>query len=63
MKQIINSDFSFFKAGQDAFYGGKICFSQINKQFTIIYDCGTSKSVSGNSVILNNEIDFSETST
>lgn len=54
---ILFSKFSFFKAGQGAFYGGRIYDSTIRQQYTIIYDCGTSSFVSGCISSLNIEID------
>lgn len=51
-----SSKFSFFKAGQGAFYGGRI-YDHDNKRFwTIVYDCGTSNFVRGNTQSLNDEI-------
>ncbi len=50
--------FSFFKAGQGAFYGGRIWSHENDKVYTVLYDCGTSPFISGNSQSLNNEIDF-----
>ncbi|WP_343608628.1 MBL fold metallo-hydrolase [Chryseobacterium oranimense] len=54
----IEAEFSFFKAGQGSFYGGRICYLETNKVFTIVYDCGTSRFISGNNQSLNNEIDY-----
>lgn len=54
----MKSIFSFFKAGQGAFYGGRICSHENNKIYTIVYDCGTSPFISGNSQSLNQEIDL-----
>jgi len=48
--------FSFFKAGQGSFYGGRIWQHDTNEVFTVIYDCGTSPFISGNNQSLNNEI-------
>lgn len=52
----MRSKFSFFKAGQGSFYGGRIWNHENAKTFTIVYDCGTSHFISGNSASLNNEI-------
>ncbi|MDW9379134.1 MBL fold metallo-hydrolase [Chryseobacterium sp. JV558] len=54
----IEAEFSFFKAGQGSFYGGRIWYREINKIFTVVYDCGTSRFISGNNQSLNNEIDY-----
>lgn len=48
--------FSFFKAGQGSFYGGRICQCDIEQVFTVVYDCGTNPFIAGNSQSLNNEI-------
>jgi len=48
--------FSFFKAGQGSFYGGRIWEHENNKVFTVVYDCGTSSFIVGNSQSLNEEI-------
>ena len=56
----IEAYFSFFKAGQGAFYGGCISsFHQANPFlcWKIVYDCGTTNWIKGNSQSLNNEID------
>lgn len=52
----MRSKFSFFKAGQGSFYGGRIHSPESGKTFTVIYDCGTSRYVSGNTASLNREI-------
>lgn len=39
-KRMILSNWSFFKAGQGCFYGGKI-WSRKSSSFTFVYDCGT----------------------
>lgn len=53
----MEAKFSFFKAGQGSFYGGRIWNYETNQVFTVVYDCGTSPFVAGNSQSLNNEID------
>ena len=53
---MFKSKFSFFKAGQGAFYGGRIYDYEDSRYWTIVYDCGTSNFVSGNSQSLNAEI-------
>jgi len=53
----MHSEFTFFKAGQGAFYGGYIFDPDNRKYWSIVYDCGTSPFISGNSKSLNNEID------
>lgn len=53
---MIEAQFSFYKAGQGSFYGGQIRSKETNKVFTIVYDCGTSSFIAGNSNSLNNEI-------
>lgn len=50
--------FSFFKAGQGAFYGGQIKLSDIDKSVTIVYDCGTSGWIKGNAQSLSEEIEY-----
>ncbi len=52
----MKSIFSFFKAGQGSFYGGRILDLNTNKVFTVVYDCGTTNFISGNTASLNNEI-------
>lgn len=52
----IEAKFSFFKAGQGSFYGGRIWNHETDQVFTVVYDCGTSSFVTGNSQSLNNEI-------
>lgn len=54
---MIRSKFSFFKAGQGAFYGGSILSVEDGIEWTIVYDCGTSNFIKGNSQSLNEEID------
>ncbi|MEQ1732892.1 MAG: MBL fold metallo-hydrolase, partial [Bacteroidia bacterium] len=54
----IDAKFSFYKAGQGSFYGGRILHQEINKVFTIVYDCGTNTFITGNSKSLNNEITY-----
>lgn len=51
----MKAKFAFFKAGQGSFYGGRIQSSE--KVFTVVYDCGTSHFIAGNSQSLNKEID------
>lgn len=53
----LQSKFSFFKAGQGAFYGGRIWDRNNKKYTTIVYDCGTSPFISGHTKSLNHEID------
>lgn len=48
--------FSFFKAGQGSFYGGRIWQCDTDKVFTVVYDCGTSPFIRGNIQSLNDEI-------
>lgn len=56
---MIRSNFSFFKAGQGAFYGGRIKKNGFTpKEWTIVYDCGTSNFIAGNAKSLNREIDY-----
>lgn len=55
---ILFSTFSFFKAGQGAFYGGRIWDSRNEKYTTIVYDCGTSPFIKGHTKSLNNEIEL-----
>ncbi|MEH7890662.1 MBL fold metallo-hydrolase [Elizabethkingia meningoseptica] len=50
----IEAKFSFFKAGQGSFYGGRIYYPETNQVFTVVYDCGTK----GSSQSLNSEIDY-----
>lgn len=52
----MEAKFSFYKAGQGSFYGGRIWEHENNKVFTVVYDCGTSPFIAGNSQSLNNEI-------
>ncbi|MCT4150288.1 MBL fold metallo-hydrolase [Elizabethkingia anophelis] len=52
----IEAKFSFFKAGQGSFYGGRIYYPETNQVFTVVYDCGTSRFIRGNSQSLNREI-------
>jgi ribonuclease BN (tRNA processing enzyme) len=52
----MDAKFSFYKAGQGSFYGGRICQHENNRIFTIVYDCGTSPFIAGNGQSLNNEI-------
>lgn len=52
----MKAKFSFYKAGQGSFYGGRIWEHENNKVFTVVYDCGTSLFIAGNSQSLNNEI-------
>lgn len=54
----LKSKFTFFKAGQGSFYGGRICNQQNGRNYTIVYDCGTSTFIAGNSQSLNREIDL-----
>lgn len=54
----VTSQFSFYKAGQGLFYGGKINVKNFEKQFTFVYDCGTINFIAGQTAILNQEIDF-----
>jgi len=52
----MESKFTFFKAGQGSFYGGRIWQHETNQVFTVVYDCGTSPFIAGNNQSLNNEI-------
>ncbi|MEA5128299.1 MAG: MBL fold metallo-hydrolase [Proteiniphilum sp.] len=54
----MKAKFSFFKTGQGSFYGGRIWQHETNKVFTVVYDCGTSPFIAGNSQSLNNEITY-----
>ncbi len=49
----LSAYFKFHKAGQGAFYGGRINNGRDDKAWTIINDCGTK----GSSTTLNMEID------
>lgn len=53
----MEAKFSFYKAGQGSFYGGRIWHHENNRMYTVVYDCGTSPFIAGNSQSLNNEID------
>ncbi len=53
----MEANFSFFKAGQGLFYGGKIRNLKNKKDYSIVYDCGTTNFIKGNFKSLNNEID------
>ncbi len=53
----LQSKFSFFKAGQGAFYGGRIWDDEKEYYTTIVYDCGTSPFITGHTKSLNDEID------
>lgn len=59
----IDAIFSFFKAGQGLFYGGRIFHKESNKVYTIVYDCGTSTFIKGNSKTLDNEITYFKNNT
>jgi len=52
----IRASFSFFGAGQGAFYGGQIYNKNNNRNYKIVYDCGTSPWIAGQAQSLNNEI-------
>lgn len=52
----LKSKFTFFKAGQGSFYGGRIWLQDTKEVFTVVYDCGTSPFIAGNNQSLNNEI-------
>lgn len=54
----MEAEFSFFKAGQGSFYGGRIWQHETNQVFTVVYDCGTSPFIAGNNQSLNNEITY-----
>ncbi len=54
----MEAEFSFFKAGQGSFYGGQIWNHETNQVFSIVYDCGTSRFITGNNQSLNREIDL-----
>lgn len=53
----MEAKFSFFKAGQGLFYGGRIWQRDTDHVLKVVYDCGTSPFITGNSKSLNNEID------
>ncbi|WP_347353944.1 MBL fold metallo-hydrolase [Acetoanaerobium noterae] len=53
----MEANFSFFKAGQGLFYGGQIRNLKNKKDYSIVYDCGTTNFIKGNFKSLNNEID------
>lgn len=55
---ILSADFSFFKAGQGSFYGGYIFNPYDRKQYSMIYDCGSSQFVKGSKSSLHSEIGF-----
>lgn len=50
--------FSFFKAGQGLFYGGRIWDQETKRVYTVVYDCGTYPFITGSTQSLNNEINF-----
>ncbi|WP_111309597.1 MBL fold metallo-hydrolase [Confluentibacter sediminis] len=52
MANYLEAYFTFHKAGQGAFYGGRIFNYKDHKAWTVVYDCGTK----GSSDVLNNEI-------
>ncbi len=52
----MKAKFSFHKAGQGLFYGGRIWDYQEEKTTTVVYDCGTSSFINGNKSALTNEI-------
>ncbi|WP_281322081.1 MBL fold metallo-hydrolase [Flavobacterium aestivum] len=54
----MEAKFSFYKAGQGSFYGGRIWHHEINRVFTVVYDCGTSSFIAENNQSLNNEITY-----
>ncbi|MEM9546376.1 MAG: MBL fold metallo-hydrolase [Bacteroidota bacterium] len=58
---VIDARFSFYKAGQGSFYGGRIWSHDNDKVYTIVYDCGTSPFIAGNSQSLKKEIDLFKT--
>lgn len=53
----MEAKFSFYRAGQGSFYAGRIWHNENDRIFTVVYDCGTSPFIAGNSQSLNNEID------
>jgi len=53
----MEAKFFFYKAGQGSFYGGRIWHHENDRMYTVVYDCGTSPFIAGNSQSLNNEID------
>lgn len=55
---LVKAEFSFFKAGQGAFYGGSIRDDNSPKKWSVVYDCGTSNFITGNAQALNSEIDY-----
>lgn len=54
----MKAKFSFFKAGQGSFYGGRIWQHEEKQIFTVVYDCGTSSFIAENNQSLNNEISY-----
>jgi hypothetical protein len=64
LERIIVSEFSFFKAGQGAFYGGRIWNRHANGEevYTVVYDCGTSTYTKGSVSALEEEIFYFKTS-
>lgn len=55
--EMLHSKFTFFKAGQGAFYGGQIFSPDTNRAWNFVYDCGTSPWIKGHTRSLNQEID------
>lgn len=55
--ETLHSKFTFFKAGQGAFYGGQIFSSATNQIWNFVYDCGTSPWIKGHTRSLNKEIE------
>ncbi|MBI1287917.1 MAG: MBL fold metallo-hydrolase [Flavobacteriales bacterium] len=54
--ELLKSDFTFFKVGQGAFYGGQIFSPDSGKAWNIVYDCGTSTWIKGHYHALDREI-------
>lgn len=54
--EILQSKFTFYKAGQGAFYGGQIQSLENSQAWNIVFDCGASKRVKGNLRSLRAEI-------
>jgi hypothetical protein len=55
---MMRSKFSFFKAGQGSFYGGRIWDGENDRIYTVVYDCGTSPFIAGNADSLIDEITY-----
>jgi len=53
---LFSSSFTFYKAGQGAFYGGVIRELHGDNYYSMVYDCGTSPFITGHAKTLNSEI-------